>query len=134
MADDFARGEEFTNTISNDEKEESAEKQMPKQLTNLVGGIIVSGANTAVGVVEAGADYIAAPNVWPDMDNIDNLVNVLTVSGYAFTAFSIIGSTYFLTKTIRQVSQWRIWTRYRRSVTITRQKMADKIDRKKTDI
>ena len=133
MADDFSRGEEFTNSTSNYE-EESAEKPMPKQLTNLVGGIIVSGASKAVGVVEAGASYVSPPNVWPDMDNIDNLVNVLTVSGYAFTAFSIIGSTYFLTRTAREVFRWRSWTKYRRGITITRQKMADRIDRKKAEI
>ncbi len=101
------------------EDEDYVNKPMPKQFTSLFGNIITSGASKAVGAVGAGASYVISPivsppNMWPDMDNIDNLVNVLTIAGYTFTAFSVIGSTYFLTRTAREVGQWRYWMRYRR--------------------
>eukprot|EP00795_Rhopilema_esculentum_P017566 gene17566-9197_t len=106
------------NSSSQDDDENYVEKPMPKQLTTLFGDFIVTGASKAAGVVGTGASYIVpVPNVWPDMDNIDNLVNVLTITGYAFTAFSVVGTTYFLTRTAREAWQWRTWMRYRKNVT-----------------
>ncbi len=111
------------NAHSNAEEENYLEKPMPKQLSSLFGNLLTSGASKAVGAVESGASYIVSPiisppNVWPDMDNIDNLVNILTMAGYTFTGFCVIGSTYFLTRTARDVVQWRSWTRYRRLMNV----------------
>ena len=131
MADDFSRGDVSTDNRSDDE-ENNLEKPMPKQLTTIVGNIIVKGANKAAGAMEAGVSYVT-PNVWPDVDNVDNLVNVLTISGYAVTAFSIVGATYFVAKTIREVFQWRSWIRYRRSIRTTRQRMSGNIDGRKAE-
>ena len=136
MAEGFGGDGEAENSATNDD-ENYLDKPMPKQLTSLFGNIIVSSASKAVGAVEAGASYVIAPivsppNVWPDMDNIDNLVNVLTVTGYAFTAFSLIGTTYFFTRSAREVWQWRNWAKYRRQSSIfNRQRMASTMNKKK---
>ena len=121
MADDFSKGDESTSSTSREE-DEDFEKPMPKQITSLVGNIIVDSASKAAGAVGAGAKYVTSPNVWPNIDNVDNLVDVLTVTGYALTAFSIVGTTYFFTKTVREVFQWRSWAKYRRNVKHLRQR------------
>ena len=115
MADNSFENSDYSSSSTNGDEENNRDKPMPKQLTSLVGNIIVSGASKAVGAVEAGASYIQ-PNVWPDMDNVDNLVNVLTIAGYAFTTFSVVGTTYFLTRTAREAFQWRAWAKYRHSI------------------
>ena len=102
------------------DEEEDPNKPMPKQLTTLFGHAITSGATKAIGAVEAGASYVVSPlspgNIWPDMDNVDNLINVLTIAGYTFTAFSLVGSAYLLSKTAREAVQWRTWLKYRRKI------------------
>ena len=118
MADNsFENNSDYSSSSTDGDGDEgnNQDKPMPKQLTSLVGNIIVSGASKAVGAVEAGANYIQ-PNVWPDIDNVDNLVNVLTITGYAFTTFSVVGTTYFLTRTAREAFQWRAWAKYRHSI------------------
>eukprot|EP00112_Aurelia_sp_Birch-Aquarium-sp1_P020933 Seg5509.3 transcript_id=Seg5509.3/GoldUCD/mRNA.D3Y31 product="hypothetical protein" protein_id=Seg5509.3/GoldUCD/D3Y31 len=113
MADNGFESSDDSSSSTNEETNE--DKPMPKQITSLVGNIIVSGASKAKDAVEAGASYIQ-PNVWPDMDNVDNLVNVLTIAGYAVTTFSVIGTTYFLTRTAREAFQWRSWVKYRHTI------------------
>eukprot|EP00794_Sanderia_malayensis_P000127 gene127-738_t len=119
--------DDTTHTVDNDDEGQDSEgRPMPKQLHNLFGNVILSGASKAVETVGAGASYVVSPitsrspNMWPDMDNIDNLVEVLTITGYTFTAFSIIGSTYFLAKTAREIGQWRYWLKYRHLATRAR--------------
>lgn len=126
MADGFDDNDDDSRKVSSNDDDDYLEKPMPKQLTSLFGNIIVSGASKAAGAVESSASYIAAPiisppNVWPDMDNIDNLVNVLTITGYTFAAFSTIGATYFLARTVREFWQWKSW--YRRSHVITARRL-----------
>lgn len=120
LVEGFKMAEESNYSSSeNNDDEDYLERPMPKQFTSLFGNVIGKSASKAIGAVEAGASYVISPivsppNVWPNMDNIDNLVHVLTMTGYAFTAFSIVGTTYFLTRTTREIWQWRHWSRYRR--------------------
>ena len=100
----------------NDEK--NKDKPIPKQTESSFGkfrNIIVTGPSKTVDAVEAGGSYMQ-PNAWPDMDNVDNLVDVLTVAAYAFTTFCIVGTTYFLARTAREAFHWRAWAKYRHSI------------------
>ena len=94
--------------------EKNKDKLILKQIESSFGkfsNVIVSGPSKTVDAVEAGGRNMQ-PNAWPDMDNVDNLVNVLTVAGYAFTTFSVVGTTYFLARTAREAFQWRAWAKY----------------------
>ena len=75
---------------------------------------------------------MALPNIpfdiWPDVDHIDHMVNVITVAGFSLTAFGVTGTIYFTLRTTREIFQWRTWLRYRRKLT------SDfKIDKKKNE-
>lgn len=51
--------------------------------------------------------------MWPDVDKIDNLVEVWTVVGYTFGVASVLGATYFTLRITREFGQWRSWLRLR---------------------
>lgn len=79
-----------------------------------------SGIGSAISKIYGGAttlgSYVvpSAPDVWPDMDKVDEMVKVITYAGYALLSFGAIGSVYFALKTTRELSQWRSWMKYRK--------------------
>ena len=61
---------------------------------------------------------MADVDVWPDVHRVNHLVDVWTVVGYCFGAFTVAGTVYFSLKTRREVSQWRTWMKYKRNVIV----------------
>lgn len=62
--------------------------------------------------------HMADVDVWPDVNRVNRLVDVWTIVGYSFGAFSVAGSVFFALKASREFSQWRTWSRFRRRFTL----------------
>ena len=69
----------------------------------------MNGLGEAVSSVRDMADL----DMWPDVDKIDNLVEVWTVVGYSFGVASVLGATYLTFRITREIGQWRSWLRLR---------------------
>ena len=76
------------------------------------------GIGSAVSSIYGGAKKIGSfvvppkPDLWPDMEKVDEMVQVVTYAGYALISFGAIGSAYFALKTTRELSQWRTWLKF----------------------
>ena len=76
------------------------------------------GISSAVSSIYGGAKKIGSfvvpptPDLWPDMDKVDEMVQVITYAGYALISFGAIGSAYFALKTTRELAQWRTWLKF----------------------
>lgn len=83
-----------------------------KQESEKTSGVVrnyVSGLGGAVSTVTNMTDL----DMWPDVDKIDNLVEVWTVVGYSFGVASVLGASYFTLRITREIGQWRSWLRFR---------------------
>ncbi|CAB3985507.1 Hypothetical predicted protein [Paramuricea clavata] len=78
------------------------------------------GISSAVSSIYGGAKKIGSfvvpptPDLWPDMDKVDDMVQVITYAGYALISFGVIGSAFFALKTTRELAQWRTWLKFRK--------------------
>lgn len=76
----------------------------------------------AVSSIYGGAKKIGSfvvpptPDLWPDMDKVDEMVQVITYAGYALLSFGVVGTAYFTLKTTRELAQWKRWLKFRKLV------------------
>lgn len=78
------------------------------------GNVMLSYMNV-LGGVAGRVRGMADVDVWPDVHRVNRLVDVWTVVGYSFGAFTAMGTLYFSLRTFREIGQWRTWMNLRRS-------------------
>ncbi|PFX23835.1 Ras-related protein Rab-10 [Stylophora pistillata] len=78
------------------------------------GNVLLSYMNV-LGGVAGKVRGMADVDVWPDVHRVNRLVDVWTVVGYSFGAFTAMGTLYFSLRTFRELGQWRTWMNLRRS-------------------
>ena len=77
----------------------------------LIGGVTELKKKTANTVSEVTNAIV--PDLLPDMQNIDNMVNTANIACYSLIAFSLTGTFLFSMRIIREFGQWRQWYKYR---------------------
>ena len=82
--------------------------------------VLLSYVNVLGGAASRVAN-VADVDVWPDVHRVNRLVDVWTVAGYCFGAFTVVGTLYFSLKTYREASQWRTWMKFRRSAVLRKE-------------
>jgi hypothetical protein len=98
--------------------EDESEVERPQKVEEESGNDL--GLGTAVSSIYGGAKKIGSfvvpptPDLWPDMEKVDEMVQVITYAGYALISFGAIGSAYFALKTTREFAQWRTWLKFRK--------------------
>ena len=105
---------EFARASRSNMEDVSAFKQQQEEQESSEG----LGIGSAVSSIYGGAKKIGSfvvppkPDLWPDMEKVDEMVQVMTYAGYALISFGTIGSVYFALKTTRELSQWRTWLKF----------------------
>ena len=100
------------------ESEESG-GSLPRLLGRIAYGSAekVSGATSEAGSLITGVYDTIVPEIIPDMEKVDNMVSVATVSAYSLIAFGVTGTIFFSLKTVRELGQWRTWWKFTRNMT-----------------
>ena len=76
----------------------------------------VTGATSKAGDLVSGIYGSVVPEILPDMQKIDEMVEVATISAYSLIAFGVTGTIFFTMKTVREFGQWRSWLRFNRHI------------------
>ena len=99
--------------MAGDESEESG-GSFPRLLGRIAYGSAekVTGATSEAGSLISGVYDTIVPEIIPDMEKVDNMVSVATVSAYSLIAFGVSGTIFFSLKTVRELGQWRTWWRF----------------------
>ena len=102
--------------MDNDEEAQSYEQdaESKQQYANGLG--ITSAVSSIYGGAKKIGSFVVpqTPELWPNMEKIDDMVQTVTIAGYSLISFGLIGSVYFALKTTRELSQWKTWLNYRK--------------------
>lgn len=101
-----------------DESESESGGSFPRLLGRIAYGSAekVTGATTEAGSLITGVYDTIMPEFLPDMEKVDKMVAVATVSAYSLIGFGVTGSIFFTLKTVRELGQWQKWWRFSREM------------------
>jgi len=109
----------------NEKVEPGKQPSMTRLLDHIAYGSAEKIASTTINTTSTGTTYanniltgitsnIPLPDLLPDVDKIDKMIQTGTYAFYGLIGFSLTGSIYFSLKTVREFGQWRQWFRYRK--------------------
>ena len=85
----------------------------------------ISTPTSAAGNLVSGIYGAVVPELLPDTEKINEMVEVATISCYSLIAFGVTGTIFFTMKSVREFGQWRNWLKFNKEIAVRARKNAE---------